>query len=65
MDLLTDHVVIFRDGGNALVLDTDGTPREGPVSRDGSVIPNKVEFPPVTEPDEAVEEAEEALRGKK
>ena len=50
-DLLIDHVVIFRDRGNAFVLDENGTPREGPVYRDGTVIPNEVGFPPVTEPD--------------
>jgi len=64
LDLRTSHVVIFRGGGNALVLDEDGTPREDPVYRDGTVVPNEVEFPPVTEPDEAVEEAEEAPRAK-
>ena len=42
LDLCTSHVVIFRDGGNALVLDEDGTPREGPVYHDGTVVPNDV-----------------------
>ena len=54
---------MYRDSGNVLILDENGTPREVPVSRDGSMIPNGREFTPVPEPDEIVEEAQGIVLG--